>query len=54
MNRVYYTNDKRLIKSRELKLHKDIEACLRCGFTLEMITISLTKTNNEYSDIINL
>jgi hypothetical protein len=53
-NRIYYTNDKALLKGVQLRLHKDIEACLRCGFTLEMISLSLTRTDNEYKDIINL
>jgi hypothetical protein len=52
-DRVYYTTDKTLFKQAQIKLHKDLEACLRCGFTLKEIRHTLSTRDSEYSDIIN-
>jgi len=55
MNREYYTKDKTLYAKRKvliLKLEKDVDSCLRCGFSYEEVVKTLQNTKNRYSELL--
>jgi hypothetical protein len=61
IEREYFSQDKTLHNKEnnhhirnEKQLYKDVDACLRCGFNMEMILYALINTDNKYKNIIKL